>query len=561
MCSSLSIHFRLKSEIKNQMKLKFYIFLFLLTSTVFSQQKQIETSIDTTKNKIGAEFKLTLKTIVGSQSKVVFPKLKNIGALEVIESYPVDTVKKNDTYELIKKYGLTQFDSGKYTIPGIKILIDKKPYLTDSIGVEVFAVKVDTLQQKMYDIKDISTVDESGDWWKYLLGFLLILGIGAFVYWFIKKRQQKKIEEEVYKTPIEKATSLLNNLEKKELWQKGEIKEYYSELTDIARNYIEEAIQIPAMESTTSELIQGLKTASTKKKMSLTPETVENLERVLRQADLVKFAKSKPLEFEITEDRNKIQKAILTLDNAIPTEIPVEEEDQLLNEAQKQKQIKLQLQKKRNKRIITAVATVVFLLTATTTYFVVTKGFSFVKDNILGHPTKELLEGEWIKSEYGNPGILVETPKVLKRMDTQKVLPKEAMALIKEMQLFVYGSLLDNFYITVSTAKFKTPTEIDLAKALEGNLKIIEAQGAKNMIVKQENFETKEGITGVKGYGTFTFVNENLKSSTKFYYEVLMFKQDGGLQQIAIFHEEGDTYANDISNRILNSVELKKASN
>ena len=561
MCSSLSIHFRLKSEIKNQMKLKFYIFLFLLTSTVFSQQKQIETSIDTTKNKIGAEFKLTLKTIVGSQSKVVFPKLKNIGALEVIESYPVDTVKKNDTYELIKKYGLTQFDSGKYTIPGIKILIDKKPYLTDSIRVEVFAVKVDTLQQKMYDIKDISTVDESGDWWKYLLGFLLFLGIGAFVYWFIKKRQQKKIEEEVYKTPIEKATSLLNNLEKKELWQKGEIKEYYSELTDIARNYIEEAIQIPAMESTTSELIQGLKTASTKKKMSLTPETVENLERVLRQADLVKFAKSKPLEFEITEDRNKIQKAILTLDNAIPTEIPVEEEDQLLNEAQKQKQIKMQLQKKRNKRIAIAVGTVAFLLVATTSFFIVTKGFKYVKDNVIGHPTKELLEGEWIKSEYGNPGILVETPKVLKRLDTQKVLPKEAMALIKEMQLFGYGSLLDNFYITVSTAKFKNPTEIDLTKALEGNLKIIEAQGAKNMIVKQEDFETKEGITGIKGYGTFTFINENLKSSTKLYYEVLMFKQDGGLQQIAIFHEEGDTYANDISNRILNSVELKKASN
>jgi len=560
-CSSLSIHFRLKSEIKNQMKLKFYIFLFLLTSTVFSQQKQIETSIDTTKNKIGAEFKLTLKTIVGSQSKVVFPKLKNIGALEVIESYPVDTVKKNDTYELIKKYGLTQFDSGKYTIPGIKILIDKKPYLTDSIRVEVFAVKVDTLQQKMYDIKDISTVDESGDWWKYLLGFLLFLGIGAFVYWFIKKRQQKKIEEEVYKTPIEKATSLLNNLEKKELWQKGEIKEYYSELTDIARNYIEEAIQIPAMESTTSELIQGLKTASTKKKMSLTPETVENLERVLRQADLVKFAKSKPLEFEITEDRNKIQKAILTLDNAIPTEIPVEEEDQLLNEAQKQKQIKMQLQKKRNKRIAIAVGTVAFLLVATTSFFIVTKGFKYVKDNVIGHPTKELLEGEWIKSEYGNPGILVETPKVLKRLDTQKVLPKEAMALIKEMQLFGYGSLLDNFYITVSTAKFKNPTEIDLTKALEGNLKIIEAQGAKNMIVKQEDFETKEGITGIKGYGTFTFINENLKSSTKLYYEVLMFKQDGGLQQIAIFHEEGDTYANDISNRILNSVELKKASN
>jgi flagellar basal body-associated protein FliL len=543
------------------MKLKFYIFLFLLSSTVFAQ-KQVETSIDTTKNKIGAEFKLTLKTIVSSKTKVVFPALKNIGPLEVIQSYPIDTVKKDGTYELIKKYGLTQFDSGRYVIPPVKILIDKKPHLSDPVSVEVASVKVDTLQQKMYDIKDISTVENGiGDWWIYLLIIVLIIGIGVFVYWYMKKHQKKKIEEEVYKTPIEKATSLLNNLEKKELWQKGEVKEYYSELTDIARNYIEEAIQIPAMESTTSELIQALKTASAKKKMSLTPETVENLERVLRQADLVKFAKSKPLEFEITEDRNKIQKAILTLDNAIPTEVPVEEEDQLLNEAQKQKQIQLQLKKKRNKRIAIAAVTVVFLLTATTTYFIVTKGFNYVKDNIIGHPTKELLEGEWIKSEYGNPGVLVETPRVLHRLDTQKVLPKETMALIKEMQLFGFGSLMDNFYITVSTAKFKNPTDIDLSKALEGNLKIIEAQGARNMITKQEDFETKEGITGIKGYGTFTLINENLKTSAKLYYEVLMFKQDGGLQQIAIFHEEGDTYANDISDRILNSVELKKASN
>lgn len=544
------------------MKLKFYIFLFLLSSSIFAQQKQVETSIDTTKNKIGAEFKLTLKTVVSSKSKVVFPKLKNIGPLEVIQSYPIDTVKKNDTYELIKKYGLTQFDSGKYTIPSIKILIDKKPFLTDSIRVEVASVKVDTLQQKMYDIKDITAVDNGiGDWWKYVLGLIIILGIGAFVYWFVKKRQQKKIEEEVYKTPIEKATSLLNNLEQKELVQKGEIKEYYSELTDIARNYIEEAIHIPAMESTTSELIQAIRTASTKKKMTLTPETVENLERVLRQADLVKFAKSKPLEFEITDDRNKIQKVILTLDNAIPTEVPAEEEDQLLNEAQRQKQIKQQLLKKRNKRIAIAVGTVLFLLIATTAFFIVTKGFKFVKDNLIGHPTKELLEGQWVKSEYGNPGVLIETPKVLKRMDTQKVLPKETMALIKEMQLFSYGSMIDNFYITVSTSKFKNPVELDLAKTLEGTLKIIEAQGGQNIIVKQEDFQTNEGVQGLKGYGTMSILNPVDKTSTKAYYEILLFKQDQGLQQIMILHEEGDTYGNDIATRILNSVELRKASN
>ncbi len=530
---------------------------------IFAQQKQVETSIDTTKNKIGAEFKLTLKTVVTSTAKVEFPKLKNIGPLEVIQSYPIDTVKKDATnYELIKKYGLTQFDSGRYTIPSVKILIDKKPFYSDSIKVEVANVKVDTLQQKMYDIKDISTVDEGiGNWWIYVLIALAIIGIGAFVYWYVKKRQLKKIEEEVYKTPIEKATSLLNNLEQKELVQKGEIKEYYSELTDIARNYIEEAIHIPAMESTTSELIAAIRTASTQKKMTLTPETVENLERVLRQADLVKFAKSKPLDFEIKEDKNKIQKVILTLDNAIPTEVPEDIEDQLLNEAQRQKQIQAQLKKQRNARIGYAVATIILLLFATTTFFVVTKGFNYVKDNIIGHPSKELLEGEWVKSAYGNPAVLIETPKVLKRLDAQKALPKEAMALIKEMQLFTYGSLIDNFYVTVSTSKFKQPTDIDLNKTLEGTLKIIEAQGGQNIIVKQEDFQTNEGIQGIKGYGTMTVLNPATKTSTKAYYELLLFKQDQGLQQIMILHEEGDTYANEITTRILNSVELQRANN
>lgn len=541
------------------MKIKFYLLVLLFSSAVFAQQKQVVTSIDTIKNKIGAEFKLTLKTTVDTAAKVVFPKLKNIGALEVIRSYPIDTIKKNDRYELIKKYGLTQFDSGRYTIPSIKILINKKPFLSDSLLVDVANVKVDTLQQKMYDIKDIVSVENTtGNWWKYLLALVIILGIVALVYIYIKKHQKKKIEEEIFKTPIEKATSLLNNLEKKELWQKGEIKAYYSELTDIARNYIEEAIEIPAMESTTSELILGLRAASVKKKMTLSQETIENLERVLKQADLVKFAKSKPLDFEITEDRNKIQKAILTLDKSIPVEVPVEE-DILLNEVQRQNQIRIQLKKQRQKRIVMVLSLLLFLLFATTTFFIITKGFDYVKDNIIGHPTKELLEGEWVKSEYGNPGIFIETPKVLKRMDAQKTLPKQTMALIKEMQLFQYGSMMDNFYIVVSTNKFKNPVELDLSKALEGSLKLIESQGGQNIIVKQEDFQTEGGVEGIKGYGTMDILDPISKSSQKAYYEILYFKQEQGLQQIMILHAEGDKYGNEIADRILNSVELKQA--
>lgn len=549
--------------------MKKILLYFLFTTTVFAQQKQVLTSIDTTKNKIGAEFKLTLKTDVDTLSKVVFPNVKNFGALEVILSYPIDTIRKNDRYELIKKYGLTQFDSGKYTIPSVKILINNKAFLSDSIKVEVANVQVDTLKQKMYDIKDIVAVkDGIGDWWKYLLGLVLLAGIGALAYWYFKKRQKEKIEEEIYKTPIEKATNLLNNLEKKELWQHGEVKEYYSELTDIVRNYIEEAIEIPAMESTTSELIEGLKVASRKKKMKLSQETIENLFVVLKQADLVKFAKSKPLDFEITEDRKKIERAIVTLDKAIP--VVVEDADEmLLNEMQRQEQLKKELLKRRNKRIVIAAVSVFMVLFVTASFFIVTKGFDYVKDNIMGHPSKELLEGEWVKSEYGNPSVRVETPKVLVRTDLTKILPKNGMALIKDMQSFIYGSLDDNFYIMVSTLHYKPDPsageqpeqpQIDLAKSLESALQSLEAQGAQNMIVKQEDFETNEGaIKGIKGYGTFSKIDGENQKSTKLYYETLIFGQDGGLQQIIIVHEEGDKYANEISEKILNSVELQKA--
>ena len=165
------------------MKKQIYLLCLLLSTAVFAQQKQLTTSIDTLKNKIGAEFKLSIKTTVDASSKVIFPNLKNVGALEVIRSYPVDTAKIDGRYELIKKYGLTQFDSGRYVVPSIKIFINSKPFMTDSLVVEVANVKVDTLKQKMFDIKDIAPAGNPiGNWWKYLLIILLIIGIAALIY-------------------------------------------------------------------------------------------------------------------------------------------------------------------------------------------------------------------------------------------------------------------------------------------------------------------------------------------------------------------------------------------
>lgn len=540
------------------MKFKLYILFFLLSTSLFAQK--VTTSIDTTRNKIGAEFQLTLKASVNKTDKVVFPKAKNFGALEVIESYKIDTIKSNDTYELIKKYGLTQFDSGKYTIPRISILINGKPTFSDSLKVEVNNVKVDTLRQKMYDVKEVIQVETSCDWWKYLIGILLLVALGILVYWIIKKYQSKETPQElVYTSPIEKATSLLQKLESKELWQRGEIKTYYSELTDIARNYIEEEVHIPAMESTTSELIISLRNVAKNKKLKLSKETLENLEKVLMQADLVKFAKVKPLDFEIEEDKKRISSSIVTIHKAIPEVVEETDELEAWNEQQRELARLQKLKKQKRVRIITTIGVVLSIMMASLLLLIYFKGFDYVKDNLLGHPTKELAEGEWIYSEYGNPGVNIETPKVLKRMDASKMLPKDAYAVLKEMQMFGYGSLIDPFYVLVSTTKFKKETEINFDTVLEGNTKSWEAMGAQNILFKQEDFNTNQGVTGVKAYGTMTLLDKLNNKSQKMYYEILLFKQEGGLQQIVVAYKEGDQYGKKILERIINSTELKSA--
>lgn len=542
------------------MKRKLALFLSLLSIAVWSQPK-VTTSIDTVKNKIGAEFKLSLKTNVDTLSKVKFPESKFFGALEVLESYKVDTVKKGDRYELIKKYGLTQFDSGKYTIPRIPIIINGKTVYSDSLVIEISDVKVDTLKQKMFDIKGIATVKSPmGNWWIYVLVILGLVGLGFFIFYFLKNRKpEAKAEVVVYKTPIEKATTLLQQLESKGLWQKGAVKDYYSELTDIVRNYIEEEIKIPAMESTTSELIEGLRKAAKQKKLKLSNDTVENLEKVLQQADLVKFAKVTPMDYEIEEDKKRISNTIVTIHKSIPEVVETEDELALWNEQQKEKARLEKLKREKRKKIAIIVGSAAFLILGTLGFFIATKGFDYVKDNLIGHPTKELLEGEWVYSQYGNPGIKIETPKVLMRQDASKILPKDAMALIKEMQIFTYGSMIDDFYVGVSTSTFKEETKIDLEQAAEGSIKIFETQGATNILVKTEEFDTQKGITGRKAYGTLSMVDKVSGKSTKMYYEILIFAQSNGIQQITILQREDDQYAKKIGERMLNSVELKVA--
>lgn len=528
---------------------KYYIVLFLLLATFGFAQQPVQTSVDSTKIKIGSQFHLTLKVKGTKETRVAFPDVKNIGPLEVLESYPIDTVKKDATFEFIKKYGLTQFDSGRYVIPRIPVLIGNKQFLSDSAVVEVQPVVVDTLKQKMYDIKPImKPQDTSSDFWWYLLTLVLLAGLIFLGYWLYKKYKNRPVTEEaVYATPIEKATSLLQNLEKKALLEQGDVKSYYSEMTDITRTYIEETVHIPAMESTTDELLEAMKKAAMKKKMGIRQETMEVFEKILKNADLVKFAKSKPLDFEIAEDRKNIESIIFTIDKALPKEV---EDEESIAYARLQEELRLKKIKKRNQLIGFGLG---FALTFAATYYF------FDKYNLFGESTREMYEKEWITSEYGNPGIIIATPEVLKRKDAAKEVGKDVMALVKEMQLFEYGGYFDDYYITIATLKYKQEVKIDLDKALEGGLQGMEAKGAQDIIIKTEDFNTPEGLSGRKAYGTMNMVDKITRRSVKVYYEFVIFSQEGGLQQVLMFHKEGDEYGSKISARILESIELRKA--
>lgn len=528
--------------------------LFLLIST-FGFSQSLTSTVDSTQIKIGSQLNLILKAKVTLKDHVVFPERKFIGLMEVLESYPIDTIKDNDKLELIKKYGLTQFDSGVYKIPSIAVRINNKEYFSDSTSVIVNDVKVDTVSQPMFDIKPIVEVKKpASDWWKYVLFALLVIGLGFLAYYLIKRLQKNKKEEFLgYASPIEKALAHSDNLEKKSLWQNGNVKEYYSELTDIARVYIEETIDIPAMESTSNELYKALRTETGKRNIKLSPSLLNQFNEVLKNADLVKFAKSQPIAEEIEASKKIVNEFVLSLDKAIPR-TQEEVENQFLEEIKRKK-----VKKEKFKRVIISVGIAVFFLVLSVFIFAYTIGYDYLKDNVIGHTSKELLEKEWVTSEYGDPAIKIETPRVLKRVVDERV-QQNLPPTVKTLSKFTYGSLIDNFSITLNTTTFKDSVALDKDVAIEADVKFLESVGAKNILVKVADYEPTKELTGKKAFGTFTVLNPTDKKEYKMAYEIVIFAQAKSAQEFFLVYKDGDKDAEKLMERVRNSIELKKSS-
>lgn len=511
----------------------------------------VRSEIDTTFIKIGEQIKYTITVDADSTDLVFFPEGQTFSPLETVEAFATDTTRKKNRLTLQKIYALTQFDSGVYTIPKQRIAINEKPFFTDSVVVNVATVPVDTLTQKMYDIKSLIPVEKSYSrlWKILLLVFLGLLVLGGLLYWFVfRKKPLTEEEKEALLPPYDRALLELKRLENSKYLIQDEYKQYYSELTDIVRSYLEEDVHVTALESTTDQLIDKLEMLKDAGELKLEEDTIHQFKRILQTADLVKFARSKPPTSTAEQHRKSIEQIVIKTKEALP--------EPTLEELMQQQEYQEELaRKKQRKKIIIVVAATAALLLISTVAAVSYYGFNHVKDTVLGHPTKELLDGEWVSSSYGYPPISLETPKVLLRQEVQ--LPADVKENIQELHSFIYTSSIGLFTVATSSTSFTELAEPDFEKSIEQQLKHFEDQGAKNIITKQEEFTTTTGVTGIKTYGSGKFTVPDSKELVRGKYIILSFGGKGFQQQILLSWLDNDAYAEQIVARILKSVEVK----
>ena len=520
---------------------------------------QVSSSIDSTAIKIGAElfYKIHVKT--DSTSLVVFSEEQTFQPLEMINSYAIDTTKKEGYYQLTKTYGLTQFDSGVYTIPKQKITIGNNIFFTDSIQVQVNTVVVDTTKQKLFDIKPLIEVDKKrSDIWGTLgIVLLFLLLIGGALYWLIwRKKPLTEAEKIAALPPYERAKLALEKLDEDQYFENEEIKTYYSDLTLILRQYLDEKVYEQSLESTTDELMSRLKTLKAANQIKLSKETIQNIETILKRADLVKFAKSKP-DYQLAKlDKNTIELEIDHVKEGLPE--PTEEE--LLQDLVYREALAKQQKRKRIKQIV-AIVVGVFLISLIG--LVIRSGFTEVKDTVLRNPSKLLLEKTpWVTSEYGAPGITISTPEVLERQMVE--LPEEMKGKVQTIN-FTYAGVDTPIDVVVNSSKYPAQADetgkqkevaIDLLKVAEGVLDTFEKNGTKNITTRNEQFITPNGQEGIKTFGTAEFLVED--RLVKGQYIILGFSTPNLLQQVLLTWKEEDVYADQIVERILNSIELIK---
>ena len=292
---------------------------------------------------IGDRFTLTIDVEKDQVQSLFFPAfsmgeqpaaedgMPQFGTVECLEDHPVDTLERKGRRLLLRKrYTLTAFDEGVYNMgrPSIlyadKNIVDTLYGVKDSLLVVVNTFKIDSTAM-LCDIKPVKTLPfkfgEISGYLTILLAILAILALAVYLLARYLAKRGKKISDlfkpEPPLPPHIVAITALENLQNQKLWQNNRHKEYYSALSEIVRTYLDGRFGVGAMEMSTDEIVEAIK------EIDLPQKSVMDLVSVLRDADLVKFAKA---IFEASENESAYSKIYYFVEETKPVEELEEEE-------------------------------------------------------------------------------------------------------------------------------------------------------------------------------------------------------------------------------------------
>jgi hypothetical protein len=309
------------------LRLSVFAVILLFTRVASAQYVSVEARLDTTTMLIGDQVTLHFTFTGPAGTQVLWPQIPDTiyQSIQVIGRARPDTSFSTDrkTTTIHQRLLLTSFDSGFFSIPPIpfryRILPDTitKTAETRMLLLDVKTVAVDTTKA----IKPIKgpirvpiTLREILPW------ILLVLAIAAVVTFIIYYLGRRKKHAPIFNLipkaelkPHEIALAALASIREKKIWQSGKYKEYYSELTDILRKYIEDRFGVRALESTTDEILEGLLSQA-----GLDQEALKHLRQILVLADLVKFAKAIPLG---GENEESLELGTRFVNETIPTTV------------------------------------------------------------------------------------------------------------------------------------------------------------------------------------------------------------------------------------------------
>lgn len=247
------------------------------------------------------------------------------GMVELVEELPVDTLKRDGRrLRIAKRYRLAAFQEGLINMGAAGVVYADKNivdtlYAADSVYLKVATFQIDSTSQSIFDLKPQQNLPfkvaeiKSYLWWGFL-ALVLLVALAIALDRYLKARGRRLgdlFKPAPPQPPHVIAIAALEALHHQKLWQNNKHKLYYSLLTEILRTYIDGRWGVSAMEMTSDEIIAAMRSVELPDKARM------DLTAILRDADLVKFAKFAP---EAEQNENDYQKAYYFVEETKPIE-------------------------------------------------------------------------------------------------------------------------------------------------------------------------------------------------------------------------------------------------